>query len=162
MKLKLAEWTSLILLQGVGHCGEHAYVAYALLSALIDDPLSPVKHVVVTGNSNVDHAFVLYGIEVDEVFETIVQNKRNTLKYVGDEIKVWNLKSAMEWNPDSAGYVVDPYLAPSEISQTATDLLKSMNSARRKRRRKDTDFLSFYYAYPDNVIWAKLEEAKNV
>lgn len=151
---------SLILQYGTGHCGEHATVSFDILKDIRSIPTSHVKYVVYTGNANIDHAFVIYGLDVKEVISTKVKSKRNTriTHVVGGKrkakinapIDVWDLRDTILKNPGKKGYVMDPYLAPAMIPRLADKLLISLNSKKQKKKKKDTHFLAFLREDPSS------------
>jgi hypothetical protein len=101
------------------------------------------------GNANIDHAFVVGGLRPAEIIETTARNPRNGARSVGATIRVWNLRDALgAAGSGFDGYVCDPYLAPSEIAQTARGLLAGLNNHRKRSRGLDTDYLSFGRVHP--------------
>ncbi len=157
----LNEKAAFILQVGCGHCGEHATVTYAILCALHSGGMSALLGSVVnSGNANIDHAFVVGGLRPREIIETTINSSRNSGGSVGDYIEVWNLRDALADAGSSVdGYVCDPYLDPSQIAQTARALLASLNSARRRARHKDTDFLWFGDVHPAAPALARISVA---
>jgi|WetSurMetagenome_2_1015567.scaffolds.fasta_scaffold00956_6 hypothetical protein len=139
---------ALILQIGAGHCGEHARVSFSILKAIIAKPGSQVPYAVRTGNANIDHAFVVYNLQVDTVIRTLATNPKNTSVSVGEEIFVWNLREAIAKNPSRIGYVMDPYLDQTIMKPSAKELLAAINTAKRKAEGLDTDFLSFGAKFP--------------
>ncbi|HEX8706136.1 MAG TPA: hypothetical protein VF815_45295 [Myxococcaceae bacterium] len=142
---------ALILQYGVGHCGEHAQVSFSVLGTIIKTPGAKVSHAVYTGNANIDHAFVVFDLDVDEVIATVATNAKNTRVKKGEEIQVWNLREALKKNTARVGYVMDPYLDPKVMKPTAKELLTALNNANRKKTGKDTDFLAFVNEAPYSV-----------
>jgi hypothetical protein len=140
---------ALILQFGTGHCGEHSTVSFSLLRDIIDAPGSKVSDAVQTGNANIDHAFVVYELEVDQVFRTLTTNKNNSrTSGAGKSITVWNLKDAIAKNSARTGYVMDPYLDQKVMKATAKELLAALHGKSRVKSGKDTDFLAFQDEYP--------------
>ncbi len=141
---------ALVFTWGAGHCGEHAGCSFALLKAIIDETSGrEVSHVVFTGNANIDHAFVVYNLDVSTVVRTVTTAANNTrVGGAGQRITVWNLREAIASNAPKKGYVMDPYLDPSVMRATAEELLDALNNARRRGSRKHTDFLAFDGEYP--------------
>ncbi|BBO88754.1 hypothetical protein [Desulfosarcina ovata] len=146
----LNDHAAFILQVGCGHCGEHAAVSFAILCALHGGGMSALLgSIVKSGNANIDHAFVVGGLRPREIIETTIRSSRNSSGSVGDAIDVWNLRDALtDAGAGTDGYVCDPYLDPSQIAQTARALLASLNSARRRSRHKDTDFLWYGDVFP--------------
>lgn len=136
---------ALALQYGVGHCGEHAKTSFSVLRSIGGN----VTSVIFTGNANVDHAFVIYNLKLDETFKTRSTNPKNQRTGgVGIELEVWNLRDALSKNPKGVGLVMDPYLDKSETSSTPEGLLVNLNNAKRKKQGRDTDFLSFRVIHP--------------
>ena len=156
--LGLEQCAALVLQYGTGHCGEHAKCSYSILKDIVATPGSRVRHVVHTGNANIDHAFVVYNLKVREVVRTKTTATNNTRVTVGErpprpappgwEIDVWNLRQALADNAPQVGYVMDPYLDASVMKSTARELLDALNGPKRKNSHKDTDFLAFDSATP--------------
>jgi hypothetical protein len=115
-------------------------------------PDGTAKHWAVrTGNANIDHAFVVYNLKVEKVILTRTTATNNTRERLADgkiappgwEIKVWDLRKTIANNAPQVGYVMDPYLDASIMRPTAKQLLDALNSPKRKKDHKDTDFLAF-------------------
>jgi len=143
---------ALALQYGVGHCEEHAICSFSVLRALSRAPNSKHSHVILSGNANIDHSFVLYNIAAKDVIETITTNPRNSRKKKGSKIQVFNLKNAIRDNPDREGFVMDPYLDRTVMKATAAELLRSLNAPRRVVSGKDTDFLAFQVQHPEGGV----------
>ena len=139
---------ALALQYGVGHCGEHAQVSFSVLSSIIKTPGAQISHAVHTGNANIDHAFVVFDLDVDEVVSTIATNSKNSRVSKGDRIRVWDLRQTIKKNTTRVGYVMDPYLDPKVMKPTAAELLAALNNANRKKSGKDTDYLAFVNEAP--------------
>ncbi|MCX7727021.1 MAG: hypothetical protein N2053_09260, partial [Chitinispirillaceae bacterium] len=107
---------------------------------------SVFENVIFTGNANIDHAFVVGGIRVVEIINTFYRHSHSPGN-VGDPVTVWDLRSTLAANPGKAGFVLDPYLAPSRQAVTAQDLLNALNAPRRGNKR--TDFLWWGGQYPE-------------
>jgi len=136
---------ALVLQWGSGHCGEHQGVSYSVLKGIIDKPGSKVTHVVATGNANIDHAFVVYDLDVTEVVSTITTAANNSrLGGAGQSIDVWDLRKAIDDASPKEGYVMDPYLDPSVMRPKASQLLSSIE----RKQGKPTRFLAFDGEYP--------------
>jgi hypothetical protein len=149
-KASLEQRVQMTLQYGAGHCGEHANTSFSILKEIIGASGSKVTHVVHTGNANIDHAFVVYNLDVKEVFITKTTSSKNTrVKKVGSEITVWNLRNTIIDNPGKKGFLMDPYLDASIAKPTAQELLDALNNKRRKNAGKDTDFLAFGGEFPD-------------
>jgi hypothetical protein len=148
-KLTLNERAALSLQYGTGHCGEHAIVSYSVLCEILRQPGSKIKHVIFTGNANIDHAFVVYDLDVKEVFLTRPIDPNNT-KPPTKTLRVWDLKKAIDDDPTSTGYVMDPYLDPSVMKPTARELLAALNSPKKIKKKKDTNFLAFGMDFPSH------------
>ncbi|RKI05997.1 hypothetical protein D7Y15_31965 [Corallococcus sp. AB030] len=141
---------ALALQYGSGHCGEHAQVSFSVLADIIKSPGAQVSHAVFTGNANIDHAFVVYNLDVATVVQTLATAANNTRVKKGEEIKVWNLRDAITKNSPKLGYVMDPYLDKTVMKPTADELLTALNNKARKASVKDTDFLAFAGEYPSS------------
>jgi hypothetical protein len=66
----------------------------------------------------------------------------------GEGIRVFNLRDALAKDPAREVFVLDPYLDTSMVSRTADRLLRSLNSMKKRRRGKDTDYLMFQLQFP--------------
>lgn len=150
--LSLEDGAALVFTYGTGHCGEHASCSFALLKAIIDETSGrEVSHVVFTGNANIDHAFVVYNLDVSTVVRTVTTASNNTrMGGAGQRIDVWNLRDAISANAPRKGFVMDPYLDPSVMRATAEELLDALNNSRRRSSRKNTDFLAFDGEHPSS------------
>jgi hypothetical protein len=139
----------LTLQYGAGHCGEHAATSFSILTDIIKAPGSKVQFAIHTGNANIDHAFVVYDLDVDKVIHTITTAANNTATGGKDvAIDVWSLKDAIARNAPRIGYVMDPYLDKSVMKATARQLLEALNNKSRQAAKKDTDFLAFQDEFP--------------
>jgi hypothetical protein len=160
LKLRYKETAGLVLLYGAGHCGEHAQTSFSILGDIIDSPGGKISRAILTGNANIDHAFVVFDLDVTKVILTKATAANNTSVAKGDETNVWNLRETIAANAKK-GYVLDPYLDPSVMKPTADELLTALNSKKRKAQAKDTDFLFFGgehpKAYTEEDIRAKSE-----
>jgi hypothetical protein len=154
--LTYAQWAALTLQYGAGHCGEHSLCSYTILADIIAAPGAKILHAVRTGNANIDHAFVVYNLKVDKVILTKTTATNNTKERLDDgrvappgwKIRVWDLRKAIASNAPQVGYVMDPYLDATIMKPTAKQLLDALNSPKRKKDHKDTDFLAFSDATP--------------
>jgi hypothetical protein len=146
LTFSLEERVAMILQFGTGHCGEHAATSFSVMKALMDAGNAKFEAVVWSGNTNVDHAFVVGGIRVRDALRIT-----RTIKVGGEEpgvsITIFNLRDTLLQNPGKSGFVLDPYLAPSVQAKTCTDLLASLNAKRRKKKK--TDFLRIENQYPE-------------
>lgn len=144
--LEFRQGAALILQYGVGHCGEHAQVSFLAIGRLMLRGHDAVfQNIVLTGNANIDHAFVVGGIRASKVIKTKI-TKATSPGQIGDPLLVWNLKEALDAAPGNEGFVLDPYLAPSVQARTAKQLLVALNADRRGSRK--TDFLGFNGQHP--------------
>jgi hypothetical protein len=129
---------------------------------------SDLEDVINSGQANVDHQFVVYGLQIAEFITTTVRSPHNTTKNpdtgdpikIGDETKVWDLKEAIESNKwlNRKGYIMDPYLDPKEIGRTAEELLNKI--LKNKNEKKRTHFLAYFDKYPpfsDKTYTGKIE-----
>lgn len=148
-RLGLDQQAALTLQYGTGFCGEHSRTTFSILRTIMGVPGSQLESIVLSGNANVDHGFVLCNLQVTEVIHTTATNPVNTRVDVGEDLKVFNLREAIAKNGGREILVVDPYLDPSMIGSTADSLLRSLNSKKKKRRGKDTDFLKFELQFPE-------------
>ncbi|QAT84859.1 hypothetical protein EJ065_3296 [Corallococcus coralloides] len=147
-KLTLEQRAALTLQYGAGHCGEHAEISFTVLSDIINSPGAQIAHAVFTGNANIDHAFVVYNLDVDTVIRTLSTARNNSRVSKGAEIAVWNLRDTITRNAPRRGFVMDPYLDKTVVKPTADELLTALNNKTRKDSAKDTDFLAFLREYP--------------
>lgn len=133
--------TQLVLQYGTGHCGEHAVVAFSVIRQLMrNGHTAKFQHVIYTGNSNIDHAFVVGGIRPTERLRVRRQHSFRPY-HAGDQATLFDLRAALAASPGVDGFVLDPYLAPSRQASTARALLTALNARRRGRKR--TDHLSY-------------------
>ncbi|WNG29927.1 hypothetical protein F0U62_42390 [Cystobacter fuscus] len=144
----LAQSAALALQYGAGHCGEHAQISFSVLADIINTPGSQISHAVFTGNANIDHAFVVYNLDVDTVIHTRATAANNTRVNKGEEIAVWNLRDTITKNASRRGFVMDPYLDKTVMKPTAEELLTALNNKKRMATSKDMDFLAFEAEYP--------------
>lgn len=147
-----ADGVALTLAWGAGHCGEHASVSFYILKKIIDETSAKeVSHVVYTGNANIDHAFVVYNLDVKKVVKTTTTAANNSrVDGAGKPIHVWNLRDAIADNTTRKGFVMDPYLDATVQKPKAEDLLAALNNAKRKAAKKHTDFLAFQGEHPSS------------
>ncbi len=139
--------TVLWLQLGVGHCGEHARVGFAVLKETMKaNPGCPVTNIVRSGNANIDHAFVLVNLTVDFVFQTRVLNKHNSLFAIGETIEVFDLKYALAQAGNGDALVHDAYLQFEQFKASAHKLLHSLQH--KKNKALNTTFVMFSEAYP--------------
>jgi hypothetical protein len=157
--ISFEEEVAMIFQFGVAHCGEHAWASFSILHKLIgSDPDAKKKlvSVILSGNANIDHQFVVGGWFPRETIETKISNPRNMDSKLGDrlgtKITVFDLRDAIASSGNKEGYVCDPYLSSSSIGQTGARLLSGLNSSRRRKAGKDTDFLSFDDIFPNPGI----------
>ncbi|MCC7374722.1 MAG: hypothetical protein IT581_08695 [Verrucomicrobiales bacterium] len=139
---------ALALQYGVGHCGEHADVSFSILMGIIDSPGNLVSGVVSSGNANVDHAFVVYNMEVNDVIKTKATSPANSRVKVDEELHLFDLRKALAAAAKREAFVMDPYLDASVMKSTAKELLAAINGPGKKKRKKDTDFLAYVDQYP--------------
>jgi hypothetical protein len=148
-KLTLDQRVALTLQYATGHCGEHADTSHSILRDVVETPGSKVEFTVLTGNANIDHAFVIYNMEVEDIIQTKSAKANNTrTKGKGKELFVFNLRDAISKNAPRKGFVLDPYLDTSVVKPEVTKLLESLHSKRRRNAGKDTDFLAWLDQYP--------------
>jgi hypothetical protein len=138
---------ALALQYGTGHCGEHAMCSFSVLRSIMQAPGNQVKAAVLSGNANIDHAFVVYNLDVDAAVVTKTTNPLSN-RAVGTQMDVFNLRDAIAKNPSREGFVMDPYLDKSVMKPTAAELLVALNSSKRQKQGKDTDFLAFNGRHP--------------
>lgn len=148
LRPSLETHAQMVLQYGTGHCGEHAIVSFAILAELIDAPDSQVTTAVKGGNANIDHAFVVYDLDVDVVLKTKTTSSANSrVPRVGTPLHVWNLRDAIA-RTQRTGFVMDPYLDTTVMRSTASELLTALNNRRRRAAGKHTDFLAFDNQHP--------------
>jgi hypothetical protein len=149
------QYAAMALQFGTGHCGEHSSVSFTILSDIISAAGSNVKRAIKTGNANIDHAFVVYDLDVDSATDTLTTNPKNsrtardsTSSGAGVFLTVWNLRDAIAANT-RPGFVMDPYLDKTVMKATAKELLDALNRPDRVKQKKDTDFLAFDGIFPE-------------
>jgi len=140
---------ALALQYGTGHCGEHATCSFSVLRSIMGLPGNQVTSIILSGNANVDHAFVVYDLTLDQIILTTVANPNNgRIKKLGANISVFDLKDAIAKNAPRVGFIMDPYLDRTVMKPTAAELLVALHSAKRKKEGRDTDFLAFVAIHP--------------
>ena len=166
--LTIDQTAALTLQYGTGHCGEHATTSFSVMRNIISAAGSQVSNAVLSGNANIDHAFVVYNLTVKKSILTTATSKANTAVLVGDKIEVWNLREAIAQNV-SHGFVMDPYLDKTVMKPTAEELLTALNSKKHQAEGKDTDFLAFRGEFPvpagfvqDDIRVKSLSERKKL
>jgi len=146
--LSLDEKAAITLQYGTGHCGEHGCTSFSILRTIMATPGTQIDNIVLCGNANIDHGFVLCNLEVTRVIHTTATSSANTRVGVGQDIRVFNLRETLAQNPEREVYVVDPYLDTSMMRPTAAGLLMALHNKKQQRRGKDTDFLVFQLQFP--------------
>jgi hypothetical protein len=114
---------------GMGNCGEHSLVAFAVFKALMERNGSAktlLRVAVRSGYANIDHCFVAGGEPPHAVLNVKIRNddhpshaKKNRRKYV------WDTNQALENGPKTPGregWLCDPYLAANEIAASFMEL----------------------------------------
>lgn len=142
---------------GVGHCQEHANVSFNVLAAIMNaGHAAKFGVIVLSGNANIDHAFVVGGFTSPDVFTTRLSKDFYTDAKKQD-IGIFNLRDALAVSKGQAGFVCDPYLDPSAQAVTCERLLAKINdkdhSSRLLADKKTladfrTDFLSHVDEHP--------------
>lgn len=168
--LSLTEDDSLrfLLATGVGHCGEHANVSYTIITQLIDADSrmrAKLRNVIYSGRANVDHAFVLVGVNADVVLSIIPRSPGLLVDGSGRALvlDLAALHARAAAHPPLAGEVdvgffLDPYLDPSahretndpqhpERNSTLRTLLRLIQHGVRAGRR--TGFVGYAAQYPE-------------
>lgn len=139
--------TLLWLQLGVGHCGEHANAGFFVLREIIEgNVICPLHSLILSGNANIDHAFVLVNLEIDTVHMTRVLNPNNKLFPIGYTLKVFDLADALKQPRNANALVHDAYLQFSRFDAKATVLLHSL--MHKKNKALHTTFVNFDRAYP--------------
>jgi hypothetical protein len=147
VNLTLDEEATFALAWGVGHCGEHSKVSYSVVRALMNaGNAAKFASLILTGNANVDHAFVVGGLRVSKVIHTRFTREAFKGAPAGTNVDVWDLREELAKNPGIDGFVLDPYLAPTRQARTAKELLSRLNGPSRGVKR--TDVLSFREQHP--------------
>ena len=146
--LSLDQRAALTLQYGAGHCGEHGRTSFSILRTIMTLPDNQLDSIVLCGNANIDHGFVLCNLRVTHVLLTTATSPANTRVGVGQEIRVFNLRDALAANPTPDVFVVDPYLDPSMMRSTGAGLLVALNNKNRRKDGKDTDFLIYQTQHP--------------
>ena len=117
----------LILQFGVGHCGEHTHVCFAVLAELIATDARAtrlLRNVIHTGYVNLDHVFAIGGFSVTQVAEMAAHP---AVHATTSTITVFDLQQALAQNAGAETFVLDAYL--SATSATAAQLLERMRRA---------------------------------
>lgn len=148
-RLDLDQQVALTLQYGTGYCGEHSRTVFSILRTIMAAPDNPLDSIVLCGNANVDHGFVLCNLNVTRVIVTTATNPVNTRVNPGQDIKVFNLRDALAESSGREVLVVDPYLDRSMTSSTGARLLRSLHSKAKQAGGKDTDFLLYELQYPE-------------
>ncbi len=76
----------------------------------------------------------------------------NTRVKVGEDIKVFNLREALAESSGQEVFVMDPYLHVWMTSPTGDRLLRALNSKKKRKREKDTDYLIFQLQFPPAAV----------
>lgn len=153
-RLDLDEAAALTLQYGTGFCGEHCRTTFSIVRAAMAGGASQVDSVLLCGNANIDHSFVIINLPVTHVVLTRATSTVNTRVKIGDDIRVFDLRAAIAKNGERVGYVIDPYLDPSMISARADGLLRALHNRNKRKRQKDTDFLLFRLQHPQPPTFA--------
>jgi protein involved in ribonucleotide reduction len=157
------KWAQLILQFGTGHCGEHSVVSFFIIKTLMDSG-NEAKFVSVTatGNANVDHAFVVGGIQIGE---KIVTKNRKAFSPggIGKTVALLDLEFQLVSHKGADGWVLDPYLDSTVQPRTMKALLARLNDP--GRGELATKFLTFrdqHKPNPDIVVVSKPEGVPGV
>ncbi len=153
-RLDLDQQVALTLQYGTGYCGEHSRTSFSILRTIMAAPGNPFDSIVLCGNANVDHGFVLCNLKVTRVIVTTATNPVNSRVSPGEDIKVFNLRDALAESAGREVLVVDPYLDRSMIASTGERLLRSLHSKAKRAGGKDTDFLLFEFQHPEPADFA--------
>jgi hypothetical protein len=117
---------------GVGHCGEHSKVSWVVMRQIMNaGHQAKFVTIIHSGNANVDHAFVVGGFRIPKLIKTIL-SKDYFIGSKGNDANVFDLREALSGGQD--GFILDPYLAPSQIPTTCKALLDKLNEESRKAR----------------------------
>lgn len=141
------EWLHAAAQIGVGHCGEHAAMAFYVLKGLMSaNPRigQTLGTIILSGQANVDHSFVVGGFRPRRVVQTTVQWAGNKAFELNEHVVLLNLAEQLPGNTE--GFVCDPYLAPTAISPTAQGLAQHLQRLRNHQTR--TEFVTFNGIYP--------------
>lgn len=171
--LSLDGQAAMALQYGTGYCGEHSRTSFSILRTIMATPGNQLESIVLSGNANIDHGFVLCNLKVTHAIFTTATSSANTRVSVGEDVKVFNLRDALANNSGREVFVIDPYLDKSMMSATTDGLLRSLNSKKKQRRGKDTDFLMFQLQFPvpadfatddirDRSVAERMTRVKNV
>ncbi len=147
--LGIDDQAALTLQYGTGYCLEHSRSSFSILRTMMSMPGNQLDSIVLCGNANIDHAFVVSNLKVAHVIVTTATNTANRRVGLGKDIKVFNLREALASSPANRVFVVDPYLERSMVPATGERLLRSLHSEKKQRIGKDTDFLMFELQYPE-------------
>lgn len=147
-RLGLDQQVAMTLQYGIGSCGEHSRTVFSILRTIMSGADNKLDSIVLCGNANVDHGFVLLNLRVTRAILTTATNPANTRVGPGEDIKVFDLRDALAESSGREVLVVDPYLDRSMIASTGKRLLKSLHSKGKRERGKDTDFLMFELQFP--------------
>jgi hypothetical protein len=142
----------LTLLIGVGHCGEHARLVLEIMKRMMKLGNKAIKSVTLSGNVNIDHAFVLVNCVFDEILRTISRNKASKLKQqIGKPVSIIDLRKALRDFPENSNAIfVDAYMQLSVFKARLDVFLRHIDNVGRGALR--TRYIRFLGAHPDPGI----------
>ncbi len=134
---KLEMFRNLILCFGVGHCGEHGFLSTMLLKAAKAKGTANPDSIIYVGQANVDHEFVVFGVDLKEVVRVKPVTKKKFYDSLGvSVIPCFDMDKLLKDNKPKDGYVLDPYLDPSSTKRKLSTLLSKLNSSKRSNKTK--------------------------
>lgn len=146
----LADSVVFTLQFGVGHCQEHANVAYVVLVNLMEsdtDIRDKLKTVILGGNANIDHEFVVGGLRPDRTELAEVRRDDNFRQKRGGAILVYDLARLLATPLPGDGFVCDAYISRKLVDTNLDRMLKRINDPSRKDRA--TKYLALDHIHPE-------------
>ena len=146
----LVDKVKFVLQFGLGHCQEHGDVSFVTLRTLMvrnAKILAALDTIILGGNANSDHEFVVGGIRPDQTEEATVSFPDNPRRAQGGSISVFDVKRLLDRNPGKTGVVCDPYLSKTVIKVDMAKMLDRINAPSRGRRK--TTFLAVDRVHPE-------------
>lgn len=143
-----------ILQAGVGHCSEHAQVAFLALKALEKDTAGAIPTPIISsGQTRTDHALVIVGVLPRLLIPAKFKknNPHYTEEHADKVIFVWDLRQALD-EAGGGGYVCDPYL--QRVYKNARAFLEG--------KTEKTDFVLYRELAPDGMDDPKVDVSKGV
>lgn len=142
-----------ILQAGVGHCSEHAQVAFLALKAIEASTVGAIPTPIISsGQTRTDHALVIVGVLPRWVLRAKYKktNPHYDEAHPDRPIHIWDLRQALN-EAGGGGYVCDPYL--QRVYKNARAFLEG--------KTEKTDFVLYRDIAPDGVQ-VIVDESKEV